>query len=71
MLCTINNSGKHLSQNRNRLTAMENKFMVTEGESGVGGFLLVTLFEDIFSHSVGCLSFCLWFPLLCKRFMFN
>jgi len=37
MLCTINNSGKHLSQNRNRLTAMENKFMVTEGESGVGG----------------------------------
>ena len=36
MLCTINNSGKHLSQNRNRLTAMENKFMVTEGERGGG-----------------------------------
>ena len=37
MLCTINDSEKHLSKNRNRLIDMENKFMVTEGESGVGG----------------------------------
>ena len=25
-------------------------------------------FANIFSHSVGCFSFCLWFPLLCKSF---
>ena len=30
--------------------------------------LLVALFVNIFSHSEVCLSFCLWFPLLCKSF---
>ena len=29
--------------------------------------LSVASFANIFSHSVGCLLFCLWFPLLCKR----
>ena len=33
--------------------------------------LLVTLFANNFSHFIGCLSFCLWFPLLCKSFKFN
>ena len=28
--------------------------------------LSVISFANIFSQSVGCLSFCLWFPLLCK-----
>ena len=28
--------------------------------------LLVTLFANNFSHFIGCPSFCLWFPLLCK-----
>ena len=28
--------------------------------------LLVASFADIFSQFVGCLSFLLWFPLLCK-----
>ena len=28
----------------------------------------VTFFANIFSHSVGYLSFCLWFPLLYRRF---
>ena len=27
---------------------------------------LVALLANMFSHSVGCLSFCLWFPLLYK-----
>ena len=31
--------------------------------------LLITLFENIFSYSVGVFSFCVWFPLLCKSFM--
>ena len=30
--------------------------------------LSVTLITNIFSYSVMCLSFCLWFPLLCKSF---
>ena len=30
---------------------------------------LIGHFANIFSHSVGCLSFCLWFPLLCKSFL--
>ena len=30
--------------------------------------LLVTSFANIFSQSVGCLLFCLLFPLLCKSF---
>ena len=30
--------------------------------------LTVISFANIFSHSVGCLLFCQWFPLLCKRF---
>ena len=30
--------------------------------------LWVASFANIFSHSVGRLSFCLWFPLLCKSF---
>ena len=29
---------------------------------------LIGHFANIFSHSVGCLSFCLWFPLLYRRF---
>uniref|UniRef100_A0A8D1V105 Uncharacterized protein n=1 Tax=Sus scrofa TaxID=9823 RepID=A0A8D1V105_PIG len=28
--------------------------------------LSVTSFENIFSHSIGCLFFFLWFPLLCR-----
>ena len=30
--------------------------------------LSVASFETIFSHSVGCLCVCVWFPLLCKSF---
>jgi len=30
--------------------------------------LLVTFFAEIVSHSVDYFSFCLWFPLMCKRF---
>jgi len=30
--------------------------------------LSVALFANIFSHSVGCFSFCVWFPLLHKNF---
>ena len=30
--------------------------------------LSVTLFVNIFSHSVGCLFICLWFPFPCKSF---
>ena len=29
--------------------------------------LLVTSFMNVFFHSIGCLSFCFWFYLLCKR----
>ena len=28
----------------------------------------VASFANIFSHSAGCFSFCLWFPLLRKSF---
>ena len=30
--------------------------------------LSVSLFANILSHSEGCHLFCLWLPLLCKRF---
>ena len=30
--------------------------------------LLIVSFANVFSHSIGCLSFCQWFPLLDKSF---
>ena len=30
--------------------------------------LLIVSFANVFSHSIGCLSFRQWFPLLCKSF---